>query len=60
METPDKASADINIKLGYECQAAAWSVLRKLRRKTGQKISIELRLLTDRVQYYQELLEQKI
>jgi hypothetical protein len=58
METPEKASADINIKLVHERQAAAWSVLRKMRRKTGQKIRIELRLLTGRMQYYQEHLEQ--
>jgi hypothetical protein len=59
METPEKAFADINIKLEHKRQAAAWSVLRELRRKTGQKIGIEPRLLTGGVQYYEGRLRGK-
>jgi hypothetical protein len=40
METPEKAFAYINIKLGQRRQAAAWSVLREQRKKTGHKIRI--------------------
>jgi hypothetical protein len=60
METPDKAFADINIKLGHKRQAAAWSVVGEMIWKTGHKIRIELRLLTDGVQYYEGRLEKRI
>jgi hypothetical protein len=45
------------IKLGHKRHIAAWSVRREVRRKTGHKIRIELRLLTGEEQYYEGRLE---
>jgi hypothetical protein len=38
----NQVCADINIKLGFKQPAAAWSVLRGLRRNTDHKTHIEL------------------
>jgi hypothetical protein len=50
--------ADINSKLGFRQPAAAWSVLRGLRRNTDHKKHIEQITLNDWAQYYEKLLNE--
>jgi hypothetical protein len=52
----EKMCADINRKLRFKQPAAAWSVLRVLRRNTDHKTHIELITLNDWAQYYEKLL----
>jgi hypothetical protein len=54
----EKLCADINSKLGFKQTAAAWSVLRGLRRNTDHKTHIELITLNDWAQYYEKLLNE--
>jgi hypothetical protein len=54
----DKVFVDINSKLGFKQSAAAWSVLRGLRRNTDHKIHIELITLNDWAQYFEKLLNE--
>jgi hypothetical protein len=54
----EKVFADINSKLGFKQPAAAWSVLRGLRRNIDDKTHIELITLNDWTRCYEKLLNE--
>jgi hypothetical protein len=54
----DKVCADINSKLGFKQPAAAWSVLRGLKRNEDHKTHIELITINEWAQYYEKLLNE--
>jgi hypothetical protein len=54
----EKVCADINSKLGFKQPAAAWFVLRGLRRNTDHQTHIELIILNYWAQYYEKHLNE--